>query len=87
MWKKIQQLATHSSFDVIGQLNINYSLLKETKLLKITRSCEKEHNRINLQLSFRNVSKKPIKIYSAIVSEFYIDEEIKIKEVLEHGWQ
>lgn len=59
---------------------------EKSKYLDIMRSVKEILGGYELQLTVRNKSDKKIKVYSIVVCDFLLPKNLKIKEVLEHGW-
>ncbi len=67
-----------------GILTSNGFLDSKDKQLDVDRIYTKDKENIILSIRVRNISRKPIKIFSFIVSEFEIP--VLTDRVLEHGW-
>lgn len=66
--------------------NSSYKILATSEDVEVDRIVTKNEDNLILQLRVRNNTKNPIKIYSFVVSEFYLPTEFEVKEVLENGW-
>lgn len=62
----------------------SYGLLPANTDIEIDRASSKEKENLIFQLRIRNTSNKPVKIFSFVVAEFLLTEQVQ--EVLEHGW-
>lgn len=67
-------------------LNSGFRILGNQESVEVDRITSYEKDNLIFQLRVRNNSRKPAKIYSFVVSEFYIPDEIKITGVLENNW-